>query len=73
VMGPATRTVALPVTLHPLPVTLHLCLQRLHSYAASATEQSRRVGERRRSPGCTLENDPQQDKPEHSGKGEGPV
>jgi hypothetical protein len=66
VTGPSTRTV-------PLAGTPHLGLQFLQSDSPSAAEQGRRVGERGRPPSGNLEDNPKQDKPEHSGKGDGPV
>jgi hypothetical protein len=66
VTGPTTRMVA-------LAGTLHLGLQFLQCDSASAAEQARRVGERRRPPRRDLKDDPKQDKPEGSGEGDSPV
>jgi hypothetical protein len=66
VMGPNARTGA-------LSSALHLGLQFLHRDPAGAAKQSQRVGERRGPPSGDLENNPNQDKPERSGKGDSPV
>jgi hypothetical protein len=70
--GPTTHTVVLPLLL-ALQLSLELGLQLLLGPMAEVAGRSRRVGERRRPPGSNLENDPNQDNPESSGQGEGPI